>query len=137
MSKANHPADPPGAHTASLRGPETSPQSVEVRVWDVMESPSRGRVPTAAAMWVPVGVLTGLPPLAVPSQQPQQDELGTATQSEGGRSFAVHEAAFLCMAVENRDAGRSPPELGRESTECGIFLAPGSTEGDHKHAEKA
>lgn len=49
-----------------------------------MESPSRGRVPTAAAMWVPGGVLTGLPPLAVPSQQPQQDELGTVTQSEGG-----------------------------------------------------
>lgn len=142
MSEANRPADPQGAHAASLRGPETSPQSMEARVWDFVKSPSRGRVSTAAAIRVPVCVLTGLPPLAIPSQQPQQDELGMMTQSEGWRSFAVREAISLCRAVENCDgSGRfrsGPlPELGRKSTEYGIFLAPGSMEGNHKPAEKA
>lgn len=95
-----------------------------------------------AAIWVPVRVLTGLPPLAVPSQLPQQGEPGMVTQCEGWRSLAACEAASLCRAVEDHDGeGRfrsgPPPELGIKTTEYGIFLAPGSMEGNHEPAEKA
>lgn len=77
-----------------------------------------------------------------PPSCPSRVSPGMVTQREGWRSLAACEAASLCRAVEDRDGeGRfrsgPPPELGIKTTEYGIFLAPGSMEGNHEPAEKA